>query len=79
MKNQITQLLLIVIAIVGISLLMSSTRPAADVAREYMLIKSGGDDKDAFAASVNSKIAEGWHPQGGITQMKNGFCQAMVR
>jgi hypothetical protein len=79
MKNQITQFSLVLIAFVGMAFLMSYTRPAADEPKQYILVRSVGDSEDNFATLVNKKISEGWHLQGGTSQMKNGFCQAMVK
>lgn len=79
MKNSITRFSLVVIAFVALCLLMSYTRPAADEPKQYILVRSMGDNEDNFATLVNKKIADGWHLQGGTSQMKNGFCQAMVK
>ena len=79
MKSSITQFSLAIIAFVSLSLLMSYTRPAADEPKQYILVRSGVDNEDAFATTINKKLADGWHLQGGTSQIKNGYCQAMVK
>ena len=79
MKNSITRFSVVIIAFVALSLLMSYTRPAADEAKQYILVRSIGDNEESFATLINKKLSEGWHLQGGTSQIKNGYCQAMVK
>lgn len=79
MKNYITQLSLIVIAIVGISFLMSYAKPAAPKPTQYIVVRGDGNINQVEASlekKVNEKLAEGWDLQGGVTAMHT---QAMVK
>jgi hypothetical protein len=76
MKNQIIQFSLVIIAFVALTLLMSYTRPAADEAKQYIVITEGGHK---FENEVNQKLSEGWHLQGGVSAGPGALMQAMVK
>ena len=82
MKNYVTQLSLIVIAVVGLSLLMQYARPVDEQPKEYVVIYSEiqfGPKFDKFEAEVNKKLSEGWRTQGGVAVQGRGLMQAMVK
>jgi len=81
MKNSITQFATIIIAFVALSLLMSYTRPAADEAKQYMLIKQElmKDWTNKLEYEVSQKQAEGWHCQGGVALFAGLAVQPMVK
>lgn len=83
MKNIITNFALVLIAFVAVNLLMSFARPvAADEPKQYMvvefrMVKPGHCVE--FEQAVNQKLAEGWHPQGGVDFIAGTFYQSMVK
>jgi hypothetical protein len=84
MKNYITQLSLVVIAVVGLTFLMSYARPAGIDAKQYIVIVSEGATpakaRANFTEQVNGKLAEGWQLQGGVASSPvAAFTQAMVK
>lgn len=83
MKNLITQLSLVIIGFVALSLLMSYTRPAADGPKQYMVAVTAGGPAtslaEKLAADVNAKLAEGWRPQGGAALSTGAMTQTMVK
>lgn len=78
MKNSITQFALVVIAFIGLTLLMSYTRPAAEEVKEYTVVFTPGK-YEALIPAVNAKLAEGWRLQGGVAVYGGGHYQAMVK
>jgi len=79
--KQLQQLALIVIAVIGLFLIMSYTRPAADEPKEYIVVHVlvlNGKTAE-FEKEVNNKIGEGWHPIGGVAQGNGSYSQAMVK
>ena len=82
MKNQISQFLLVIIAFVAITFLMSYTRPAAEEPKQYIVVSgslAGTKDKERanFEKAVSDKLAEGWRLQGGVCGYP--YTQAMVK
>jgi hypothetical protein len=84
MKNYITQLSLVVIAVVGLTFLMSYARAAGEEPKQYMVVYGEGSAlpkiRENLQMQVNQKISEGWHLQGGVsvTQVST-VMQAMVK
>jgi hypothetical protein len=83
MKKSISQFTLAVAAVIGVALLMSFAKPAADEPKQYMLITSRPAYKDGakedFEKEISRKMAEGWKPQGGMAPLGSTFYQAMVK
>jgi hypothetical protein len=82
MKNPITQFVLVLIAFVALTFLMSYTKPAADEPKQYTILFANGTAQtmaDKLSVQVNQKITEGWHPQGGVAQSGGTLMQAMVK
>jgi len=83
MKNQITQLSLLIVAFVALTFLMSYTHPAADEPKQYTVVvklQTNASNLDKFEEEVNKKLAEGWHLQGGLAMGgQHDYYQAMVK
>ncbi len=83
MKNLMPQFLIVIVAFIALTFLMSYTRPAADEAKQYMIITSKPIYKEGakaeFENEVSQKMSEGWHPQGGLAPIGAVFYQAMVK
>ena len=81
MKNHISQFLLVIVAFAAFTFLMSYTRPAADEAKQFIVVFTAcnSDKPGDFEQEVNKKISEGWHPQGGISFNGRGYVTAMVK
>jgi hypothetical protein len=85
MKNTITNFALVLIAFVAINLIMSFARPVAapDEPKQYIVIKAASPafttSTEKFEQTVNQKLAEGWHLQGGVSWDGGNRMQAMVK
>jgi hypothetical protein len=56
MKNTITTFALVLAAFVAVNLLMSFAKPiASDEPKEYILVRSMGDNEDNFAKLLNKR------------------------
>jgi uncharacterized protein DUF1737 len=78
MKNYITQLSLVIIAVVGLAFLMSYARPAGEEPKEYMVVQVKGTSPEKLEEVVKQKLAEGWRLQGGVSSYPF-YAQAMVK
>ena len=61
---------------------MSFAKPVAapDEPKQYIVVV--GNPRDKFEQSVDQKLAEGWHLQGGVyfqPGISGGYLQAMVK
>lgn len=81
MKNSIVQLSTVLFAFAALTFLVSYTRPGADEAKQYMVIReaNGVMNPEKFVSEVNQKMSEGWKLQGGVSINQNSYAQALVK
>ena len=72
MKNFIPQMSFAIIAFIGLTALMSYTKPSGEEVKQYIIVHGGEKE-------VNQKLSEGWRLQGGVSYRGNFPEQAMVK